>query len=128
MILEHAAPWLGLLGAVIVLKNLFVPPKDRGTLIWSSIFALALMLVGIFFAPRVARAAQLDHPRACLTIERRLNATDQEKEEGYFTLGAGQEALVLIAHPRNAPLLTFLRAKVGSPVRLVIDNAGGDCR
>jgi hypothetical protein len=123
--LETVAPWLALLGCALVLKNTIAPARDRGALILQLAWALALMLLGIFNSPSLG--AQVSHPRACLTVERRLTATDQEAQEGYFALGDGPERLMLIAMPKS-DTATFLRAKVGSPVKLVIDDAGGDCR
>src|SRR5574341_1329532 len=123
--MELLAPWLGLLGIVLVLKNAIRPARDRGSLIFQLAWALAFMLWAIFNA--TLHAAQLSDPRACLTVERRLTATDQEAQEGYFALGDGQERLMLIVLPES-DFATFLRAKVSTQVRLVIDNEGGRCR
>ena len=67
--------------------------------------------------------AQIDNPRGTVTIVRRLNATDQEAQEGYFALGVSrQDGLMIVVDPKT-DMADFLRAKVGRMVKVVIEDA-----
>ena len=83
--------------------------------------AAALMLVAWLAQPRASAAgAQIDGARGTVTIVRRLVATDQEAQEGYFGLGSQRREGVMIVVDSEGDLATFLRAKVGRMVEVRI--------
>lgn len=61
-------------------------------------------------------SAQINHPAGILTIEQKLNATEEEARLCYFALGTGRGALVLSPSPKS-DVCVYFRAHVGQRMR-----------
>ena len=93
---------------------------------WCCLAGIVVAALADLACPSRVDADQIDNPRGRLTIVRPLTATDQEAGEGYFVLDDGviyaENDLVLVAKP-GSDLATFLRAKVGRKVMLILADA-----
>ena len=78
---------------------------------------LALLAAILLTLPM--QASQLDHPKAHLTMEGKITATDSEASECYWQFATGANAMVFMTKP-GSDLCTFFRGKVGSWVRVTI--------
>ena len=95
--------------------------------VWICLLGIGVATVFDLACPRhVDASAQIDAPRARITIVRPLTATDQEAQEGYFSLDDSEARadrdVVIVVKP-TSDLATFLRAKIGRRVMLIIADA-----
>ena len=94
--------------------------------IWFCFISIIVATVFDLACPRRIDAGQINNPRGTLTIVRPLTATDQEAQEGYFSLDDNEARvdrdMMLVVRPKS-DLATLLRAKGGRRVMLIITDA-----
>lgn len=90
----------------------------------AKIAVMAAILLTLF-VPRVITlyANQVTHPGAVITLELKVSATDTESTECHFVLGSGKASMVWMTYP-NSDLCTYMRARVGQRLRIVVTPLG----
>lgn len=85
-----------------------------------------ILIVVIVYLFAIVGLAQLDHPAGSLSLVCQITPTDQEAQEGYFPCGTSRHQAISINVDPHSDMATFLRAKVGSTIRLTIAPSAGD--
>ena len=96
------------------LRSGFSKGFSTGARGWTGLALLAAILLTL-----PMQASQLDHPKAHLTMEGKITATDSEASKCYWQFATGANAMVFTTKP-GSDLCTFFRGKVGSWVRVTI--------
>ena len=86
---------------------------------------LWLMVIVVLFYG-MAAFGQIDHPRGTATFDCQISPIEQESQEGYFPCVRGgvdqRHTAISINVDPGSDMATFLRAKAGSTVHIIISS------
>ena len=99
----------------------FLPSFKSGARGRAGIVLMAAILLTALYVRTVRTETarpQVAHPEARLTVELRMNATEQEVQEAYFAFGTGKTGMMVIPYP-NSGIHEYLRAHVGQRFQVI---------